>query len=60
MKAYIFLIINMINIVSKFQLYILYTLEVKTESEPTSGIDFDVLMYFHNNLIPSVTFLFTP
>ena len=39
----------------KFQLQIYYTLEVIAENV---RIQKDFLMYFHNSLIPSVTYLF--
>ena len=44
----------------KFQFQICYTLEVKAEYVLFWGTNFDFLMYFHNSLIPSVTYLFLP
>ena len=56
MKVHIFLII-----IPKFQLQIHYTLEVTAEKYTYFRYtNFDFLMFFHNSLIPSVTYLFLP
>ena len=55
-KAHIFLIVT-----PRFQLQIHFTLAVMAENVPISGMQIvDFLMYFHNSLFPSATFLFLP
>ena len=58
MKAHIFLIIT-----EKFSFQIHKTLEVIAENVPISvygSTNFDFRLYFHDSLIPTVTYLFLP